>query len=79
MNKFPVLKPNEVALVRADHNTGIILDEMFNRAITDDQNVYTIFKSEKEALAAARKILSEKGDVEILIYGAGQECLYFLT
>ena len=79
MNRFTELKDNEVALLRAEHSTGIVLDEMFNRAVKDNQNVYTVFKSEKEAVAAARKMLLDKDNIEIVIYGSKEECLHYLT
>lgn len=75
---FPTLSEKQVALVRAEFNTGIVLDEMFSYAITKEQKVYSVFDSLEEASHFAQKILSEKNDVEIIIYDLEEKLLSYL-
>ena len=78
MEKFPKLKSNQVALLRADINTGHILDEKFDIAVNDYQKVFTIFRSLEEALIFSKKLISEKNGVEVVIYGKGEQVLYYM-
>jgi hypothetical protein len=78
MEKFPTLKPNQTALLRAESATGHVLDEKFDLAISDDQVVFTVFESEQEALIAAKKIISENKNIECIIYGPGENPLHQL-
>jgi hypothetical protein len=78
MEKFPKLKSNQVALLRADINTGHILDEKFDIAVNDYQKVFTIFRSLEEALIFSKKLISEKNGVEVVIYGKGKQVLYYM-
>lgn len=78
MKKFPELKADQVALLRAEINTGHVLDDKYNIAINDSQNVYSIFQSVEEAIIFSKKILSEKKGVEIVIYGKEEQVLHYL-
>jgi hypothetical protein len=80
MEKFPKINQGQAVLLRAETNTGVVLDELFTFVINDDQKVYTLFDSVEEALESANKILKEKGKlIECTIYGEGQELIYYLN
>jgi hypothetical protein len=79
MKEFPKLNAKQVAVMRAEVNTGIILDEKLDIAIDDSQNVYTVFESVEEAIYFSNKLLAEKPNIEIVIYGSKEEVLHFLT
>jgi hypothetical protein len=55
------------------------LDEKYNLAVSENQKVYTIFNSQEEAEDAAKKMLVENHNVEVVIYGKDQEVLLYLT
>lgn len=78
MQKFPRLINHQVALMRADVMKGYILDENFIFATTDNQSVFTVMNSLEEALELANQILSERNDVECIIYGKDKAVLSFL-
>ncbi|KIO76014.1 hypothetical protein TH53_17505 [Pedobacter lusitanus] len=60
MEKFPQLKDRQVALLRADINTGIVLDRNYIYATTSDQEVYTVFDDINSAIRSAKAIIAEK-------------------
>jgi len=64
--------------MRADVMKGYILDENFIFATTDNQSVFTVMNSLEEALELANQILSERNDVECIIYGKDKAVLSFL-
>jgi hypothetical protein len=72
---FPKLLPGQTALLRAESQTGHVLDDNFAIAISDHQNVFTIFDSEVEAKNYAKEVLTERNDVECNIYGYNQELI----
>lgn len=79
MEKFPILKVHQVALMRADARTGHVLDEQFNLASTEDQKVYTIFEDVDLALNYAKsKILSMKS-IECVIYDSNEQVKFFIS
>jgi hypothetical protein len=79
MEKFPLLKNEQVALLRADINTGIVLDENYIYATRSDQKVYDVFDHIDSAIKFAKRILSERRDVECGIYGNDPVALLVLT
>jgi hypothetical protein len=80
MERFPEIKEGQAVLMRAETNTGHVLDELFNLAIRDNQKVYTIFNTIEEALESANKILNEKDKlVECIIYRKNEEVIYYLN
>lgn len=79
LEKFPELKTGEVALSRADYNTGIVLDEQFEYALTPSQKIYTVFNNVDEALQLANEILMKKKEVEIYIHQDEKTLLHFLN
>ncbi|WP_188938384.1 hypothetical protein [Puia dinghuensis] len=78
MQQFPVLRENQVVLMRAEFNTGHILDENLNLALHDGQIVYTIFDSIDTALAAAENIV-KNGTIECVIYTKDRELVKYVT
>ncbi|WP_348621845.1 hypothetical protein [Pedobacter lusitanus] len=79
MEKFPQLKDRQVALLRADINTGIVLDRNYIYATTSDQEVYTVFDDINSAIRSAKAIIAEKKDIECGIYGNDPVALLILT
>ena len=75
MRQFPILKENEVVLVRADYNTGIVLDENFIYATNDNQKVYTIFNTLEDAKEYAKKLLLKNKEFEFVIYNRKKEVI----
>ncbi|TKC02778.1 hypothetical protein [Pedobacter frigoris] len=79
MENFPELNDSQVVLLRADVNTGHILDEEFNLAINEHQKVFTLFDAAEAALLFAKEILSKNPKVECVIYKKGRTMLYHIT
>ena len=77
--RFPKLKPGQVALSRADVNTGIVLDEQNNYAVNESQQIFTIFDNEAQALHVAKLIITENKSVECYIHEQDDKLLYFLN
>lgn len=76
---FPILKYGQVALSRADSNTGIVLNDQNKYAINSSQNAYITFNSLPEALNAAKLIINENRSVECYIHDDSNNLLSFLT
>ena len=79
MEKFPELKNGHVALLRAEFQTGTVLDEQFNPIISNSQKVYSIFKHKDEALQTAKTLMAQNANIECVIYGKDEEVLLYLT
>lgn len=79
MQKFPELKNNQVALLRADALTGHVLDEQLNVAINDEQHAYTVLNSYYEALGIAKAVMLKEKNIECVIYGKNKEVLFTLS
>lgn len=77
--EFPLLQKRQVALLRADVNTGIVLDESYNYATNSFQKVYTVFPDKFVALEAAKKLITERSTVECCIYDDQEKLLWFLN
>lgn len=78
MEKFPKLTNTQVALLRADINTGHVIDEKLGLAISDDQKVYTLFDDSEKALFYAKNLILENKTVECVIYSDESKILYHL-
>jgi hypothetical protein len=78
MEKFPELLSGQVALMRVDTNTGIVLDEQFKRSKDEIQKVYTVFDNENDALSVVREIMIERQDIEFIIYKSENKVLHFI-
>lgn len=79
MENFPTLQDNQVALLRAEFETGHILDESHNLVIDDFQKAYTIFSDVDAALLAAQRIIKENKNIECIIYDKNKAVLHYLT
>lgn len=79
MEKFPELKNNQVALLRANSQTGQVVNELLNLAVNDEQIVYTVFNGYHEALEAAKSIRIKEKDIECVVYGKDQEVLFYIS
>jgi hypothetical protein len=79
MEKFPELKNGHVALLRAEFKTGTVLDEQFKPIADNGQKIYTKFKHDEDALAAAKQMMQQNPDMEFIIYGPDEEVLHYLT
>jgi hypothetical protein len=79
MEKFPELKNGHVALLRAEFKTGTVLDEQFKPVMDNQQKIYTKFKHDEDALAAAKQMMLQNPGIECIIYGPDEEVLHYLT
>lgn len=73
MKKYPQLENGQVALLRIEKSTGIVLDDQFKADISIDQKRFTAFKN----LADAHKYIerSSRSDIEFLIYDKDETLL----
>jgi hypothetical protein len=78
MEEFPLLKNEQVALLRADINTGTVLDKNYIYATTPDQEVYVVFDNIGLAIEFAKSVIMERNDVECGIYGNDPVALLIL-
>jgi hypothetical protein len=69
MHQFPILINDQVAILRAEYNTGHIVDENFNLLINDNQTAYTIFESLETAQFYVKKQLEITNKFEFIVYG----------
>lgn len=76
LEKFPLMEFKEVALVRAEINTRIVLDEACNYAVYPHQKIYTVFENLDKGLKCARQIIEEKRNIECILYGIDQRVLH---
>jgi hypothetical protein len=72
---FPQLSENEVALLRAEKNTGIIIDDKFDRHVSENQVYYSVFESYNAAIQYINSI--SRQDIEYVIYGKNEEIILF--
>ncbi|PTS93207.1 hypothetical protein DBR11_25800 [Pedobacter sp. HMWF019] len=79
MEKFPLLKNRQVALLRADINTGTVLDKNYIYATTLNQEVYAVFDNIDLAIEFAKSIIMERNDIECGIYGNDPVALLILN
>jgi len=79
MEDFPKLDNEQVALLRAEVNTGIVLNVHFERAINQNSPVYSIFNSLNEAIDYSRAIIIDRNDIEFCVYDKEKEILYYLN
>ncbi|MBN8850671.1 MAG: hypothetical protein BGO55_30800 [Sphingobacteriales bacterium 50-39] len=79
MQSFPTLYDNEVAIVRAEFSTGIVLDENFKQAIHEYQKVYTIFENLDAATSAAERMIQENTNIECTLLGRENSLIRYIT
>ncbi|HKG08734.1 MAG TPA: hypothetical protein VKB19_19850 [Pedobacter sp.] len=78
MEEFPLLKNEQVSLLRADINTGTVLDKNYIYATTPDQEVYVVFDNIGLAIEFAKSVIMERNNVECGIYGNDPVALLIL-
>ena len=78
LEPFPDLVDTKVALLRAEYNTGIVVDEYFARAIGDNQRVYTVYFNTDEALRVAVDIVQSHPHIECCIQRIGGELVHYV-
>ena len=68
MQSFPRLSEGQVAVMRADHNTGHILDIELKLVINDNQEAYSIYDDFQMAEGYVKKLILDNSMVECVIY-----------
>jgi hypothetical protein len=76
---FPAIEKKQVALSRADFNTGIVLDEDLKYATSSIQRIYTVLANFDEALRYANDIVVKNNNVECYIYDNENKFLKLIT
>lgn len=75
---FPSLLDTQVALIRAEYNTGIVVDKNYAKAMGDNQQVYTVYSNTDQALKAAIDIVHSHPHIECCIQRVGEELVYYV-
>lgn len=75
MKQFPLLKEEEVAVLRALKATGVVLDESFSICVSDVQTCYTVFVNLNQALDYVKEMQLIRDDVEYVIYNKAQSAI----
>jgi len=78
MINFPRLKDMQVALLRSEFSTGIVLNKDYNKALNDDDEVYTVFDTKEDALSYLKSVLPNKHDTEFVLYDKDQKVLQYI-
>lgn len=78
--KYPTLKEDEVAVLMANCETGIVLDVKFNiyQNNLEIQDVYSVFKNFQQAKEFINRISEKHHKIEFIIYNSKQELLEFV-
>lgn len=79
LKKFPVVNDSEVVLLRAELNTGYVLDNKFERDIREEQTSFTVFGSVDEAFRYAKSLVELRKDVEFWIYNKQEEVVGYVS
>jgi hypothetical protein len=74
LEDFPELLHDQVALIRAEKATGIVLDDQFKRHISKEQVFYSVFENREMAMKYIDQC--KRTDVEFTIFGKRHELLY---
>ena len=77
--KFPALQNGQVALLRADINTGTVLDEDSKTAISSNQKVFSVFDDLSDAIDFAKSLIRTKKDIECNLYKKEMHFLQCIT
>lgn len=79
MKEFPKLIGEQIALLKADVNTGVVLDDNYNYSINPNDRVYVVFANKDEALKIAKTIVLERKNVECGLYDLNQKMIFNVT
>lgn len=77
--EFPKLEDGQVTVLRAERATGIVLDEQFKRAISDEQKIFTIFENVSKAIEYSECAGKERLDIELIIYNGQENIIYHVN
>jgi hypothetical protein len=77
MENFPQIRENEFALMFADRNTGILLDEKFMWNFHMDKKVYKIFNSFEKVKEYVEPIISSRSDIDYVVYDCDENVISF--
>lgn len=75
IEEFPKIDNTKVVVIRADYNTGKVLDIDFKRVSSESKEIYTVFDSFNEAVSYCESMLKKKDKVEFVIYDNFQKVL----
>ena len=78
MKDFSKINSNQFAIMRASSTTGSVLDDNLALAISNTQEVYTVFDSKEEAMLVANKLIEEHINIEVVVYDYQQKIVAFL-
>ena len=73
--KFPELSANQVALIRAEFSTGVILDGRFNKHISSEQIFHSVFDCYEDAVEYIQFV--SRNDLEFIVYNHKQQVLLY--
>lgn len=79
VREFPKLEDEQVAVMRAERETGIVLDEQFKRAVSDEQKIFTIFENVSKAIEYSECVGKERSDIELIIYNGQENIIYHIN
>lgn len=79
MERFPTLQNNQVAMVSANVYSGQVLNLDLLPDKQNGRGVYAIFDSVQDAVRYAKRIISDKLNIECVIQGPDQETVHYIT
>lgn len=75
--KFPTLTGQQVALMRADATSGILLDEDYNTFDGESKGLYTVFANLDEAIKYIQQVVRMQRNTEALVYSSETELVHY--
>lgn len=72
---FPSVRNTQVVLLRNDLYTGIVKDINMDNAITEDQEIWTVYDDLETAVNVAKKIVGEFDFMECMIFDKNKKLL----
>lgn len=80
MDNFPVLQDNQVALLHAQHSTGIVLNVDLQRAdFSAAPEIYLIFDDVDKAREHIGQKINLVSDTEFVVYDKDQEVVLYVA
>jgi hypothetical protein len=78
MKAFPKLYGTEVALLRSEFSTGIVLNKDYNKSLNSNDEVYTVFDTKEDAIIYIESTLSNRSNTEFVLYDKDQNVLQYI-
>lgn len=78
IRRFPILTKDQVALVRAEVNTGHLIGESFQLVLNEDQIAYTLIDNLDAAVAAAENLV-KNGMIQCVRYGKDRKVVRYVV